>query len=232
MNLDADFFKRRFEYLLDEPQHSYRSIHEKLGWCIDQKLYIDTVLVSSGYLSLAAHLLEGTGIRTAAGISYPLGSLPIELAIHEAQEDILEGAQQVELVLPAGRIRGGEQTTVQSEVQEFCECLGPVTTISLVANLALLDYSEKTWCMLLAARLGVGLRTNTGYESNESIADILLAHQTVQNDLVVTACGGVNTAELAIDLMQAGATRIATFQLPEVITGLEYLIQMRKENHP
>lgn len=229
MNLDPAIFKRRFEYLLEDPQLADFEVEKQLVWCNEHRHFIASVATNHSLLTLAARLLRGSGILPSAGISYPLGGLPLELAIHEAQEAIRLGARQVELVLPAGRMRGGEMDAVQGEIQEFCSQVGHDCAVILVANLALLENEQKAWSARLASRLGVSLRTNTGYDTFDTIEDIRLVCQAGKSKLAITACGGVNTAERAIDLLQAGAAIIATSQLPSVIEGIETLVRYQKK---
>lgn len=220
MKIDPTIFRRRFEYNLSVQPLSDHVLEQHLDWCLERASFLHAVAFNPSQISLGAHRLAGSGILPAAGDNFPLAGLAPVMAQHEAREALRQGARQLDVVLPVGRLRSRELEAVQNETQELAALVQPPARLVLVAALAHLDEPLNRWCARLAASLGAALRTGSGYEPPASPDDVRIILDEAPA-LEVVACSGVSTLAGARGLLQSGVTRIATDDLPALLKGLE-----------
>lgn len=75
------------------------------------------VAINSGPTALCHKLLEGTDIHVGAAISFPLGQTTIEEKVHETQEAIKNGADEIDYVLNVGEVKNGNYNYIRKEME-------------------------------------------------------------------------------------------------------------------
>ncbi|NJM58011.1 MAG: 2-deoxyribose-5-phosphate aldolase, partial [Synechococcales cyanobacterium RU_4_20] len=61
------------------------------------------------------------------------------------------------------------------------------------------------------------LKTNTGWFGGATVADVRYLHEKTKGNIGIKASGGIRTAEQALELIVAGATRLGTSRGPQLI---------------
>lgn len=227
MNLEPALFARRFEVSLAEPQASDNDLIRFLQWCLLNQDFIAAVAVNHTQLDLASTFLRDSSIRLAADIAFPLGGLPVELKIFQAKEATRLGAQQLNIVMPLEYLRANDFENAQDEVRAVVEAArrSGSTCINLIPNIHFLNIEQSQASVQIAHDLSVGLRTNTGYDHAVCSADLEGLRAIGGANLMITACGGVTTAEQAIDLIHAGANFIAVSELLSILADFQALLR-------
>ncbi len=77
------------------------------------------------FVRLAKGLLEGSGIRVAAAAgSFPAGQSPLALRLEEVRYSLIEGADEIDMVISRGRLLEGDENYVFDEIsvtRELCK---------------------------------------------------------------------------------------------------------------
>jgi len=63
------------------------------------------VCVNSTYVSLAKKLLEGTGVKIASVVGFPLGASSTFAKVQETEKAIRDGADEVDMVIKVGYLK-------------------------------------------------------------------------------------------------------------------------------
>jgi deoxyribose-phosphate aldolase len=162
-------------------------------------------------IPLAVPLLISTPVKVDTVIGFPLGATLPQVKAYEAEQTLLAGAQEVDMVLNIGALRDGEDGLVQADIAEVvraCRRRGALSKVIIEA--ALLTEEEKVRACQLAQAAGADfVKTSTGFgPGGATVEDVALMRRTVGPEMGIKAAGGIRGYESALAMIRAGATRI------------------------
>lgn len=170
-----------------------------------------SVCVNPAYVPLAAQLLKDSAVRVCTVIGFPLGMNATAIKAAEARQAVLDGADELDMVIQVGQLKSGNLQYVEDDIRAVVEA-GGGKLIKVIIETALLTDEEKVVACQLAQKAGADyVKTCTGFSGGAAnVHDIALMRQTVGPDMGVKASGGVRDYASAVALIEAGATRIGT----------------------
>jgi len=171
-----------------------------------------TVFVNPGWVTLAAGLLKGTGIRVGSVAGFPLGASATTIKVKEAEQDIEDGAKEVDVVMNIGRFKERDYSFVKAELKELRRvCANPVI-LKVIIETALLTDEEKKQAARMVKDCGADfVKTSTGFgPAGARIEDVILLRKAVGSGFGIKASGGIRDCHSALQLVEAGANRIGT----------------------
>ena len=171
------------------------------------------VCVNPAWAPVAAQRVRGSGVRVATVVGFPFGATSTVAKRAEAEAAILEGAQEVDMVMNVGAMRSGDPERVEYDIRgvvELCHAAG--VTLKVILENAYLTDAEKVAACEIAKRTGADfVKTSTGFGPHGATeADVRLMRQAVGPAMGVKAAGGIRTLSDALRMLQAGATRLGT----------------------
>lgn len=170
-----------------------------------------SVCVNSSWLPLCEELLDGTPVKLCTVIGFPLGATTSVSKGWEAENGIACGADEVDMVLNIGRLKSGDYKYVYDDILGVAHVAHAQTVpVKVIIETALLTEAEKVAACLIAKEAGADfVKTSTGFSGGgATVADVALMREVVGTALGVKASGGVRTAQDALAMVNAGATRI------------------------
>jgi deoxyribose-phosphate aldolase len=170
------------------------------------------VCVNPWWIALAASHLNGTGVRVAATIGFPLGASHSTVKRFEAEEAIRMGANELEMVMNVGALKSGDRQMVQNDISAVVEVAhegGAIVKVILETPLLTLEEKILACQISLSARADF-VKTATGFLGGASADDVTLMCGVVGDRAGVKASGGVRSAFTAQAMIEAGASRIGT----------------------
>jgi len=170
-----------------------------------------SVCINPSYVQTAVSELKDSAVKVCAVIGFPLGATTTATKAFEAAEAIASGAEEVDMVIHIGALKGGEEDYVRGDIAAVVKAANG-KTVKVIIESGLLADNEKVLACRLAKEAGAGfVKTSTGFgPGGATVGDIRLMRETVGPDLGVKASGGVRTLETARLMIEAGATRIGT----------------------
>ncbi|MDD5491518.1 MAG: deoxyribose-phosphate aldolase [bacterium] len=189
--------------------------------CQEAKKYrFAAVCVNPSYVPLAEKLLHGSGVKVSAVIGFPLGASTSTVKSIEARNALLNGADEIDMVLNIGALKSNETDIVNEEIKMVRNVTNG-HVLKVILETCLLSKEEKIKACEIASSQGVNfIKTSTGFSTGgATVDDIRLIRQVVGIEMGVKASGGIDTAEQAYVLMEAGATRIGTSHAVEMVSG-------------
>ncbi len=174
-----------------------------------REYHFASVCINPVYVNQASRLLQGSNVKTCTVIGFPLGAtLP---ACKEAETRIAldNGADEIDMVLQIGLLKSGAFNEVREEISRVKEACGSHILKVIIEN-AYLTQQEKITACILSKLAGVDyVKTSTGFgPTGATESDVQLMRDVVGPHYGVKAAGGIRTAEVALAMVAAGATRI------------------------
>jgi deoxyribose-phosphate aldolase len=151
---------------------------------------------------------------------FPLGSNTTNIKVAETAELIRTGAQEIDMVLNVGEVRGGNYDAVRDEMMAVVEMAHAYRAIvKVILETALLNSDQKVKACLLAKEAGADfVKTSTGFgPGGATVEDVALMRQTVGPGMGVKASGGVRTLEDVKKMVAAGANRVGASASVKII---------------
>ncbi|MBW4450990.1 MAG: deoxyribose-phosphate aldolase [Hassallia sp. WJT32-NPBG1] len=179
-------------------------------WCEEADRFgFAAVCVYPVHVKQAAELLHGKNPKVCTVIGFPSGATTSAVKLFEAQEALENGADELDVVINLGWLKAGKTEEIHREIAEICEAAGQQVKVILETNL--LTDTEKSVAAEIAMDAGAAfLKTCTGWNGGATVADVRLLKEVARERLGIKASGGIRTAEQALDLIVAGATRLGT----------------------
>ena len=170
-----------------------------------------SVCINPCYVSFAQQLLCDCPVNICTVIGFPLGATTTEAKNMETSLAYAEGADEFDMVLNTGALKGGRLDYVLRDIAGVMNA-AKGRTVKLIIETGLLTDDEKVLACQLATKAGVDfVKTCTGMTQGQAtVEDIRLIRANVDEEMEIKASGGIRTYEQAAALIEAGATRIGT----------------------
>ena len=148
-------------------------------------------------------------VRIAAVVGFPLGAMATRAKAYEAKCAVEDGASEIDMVIPIGRLKDKDYDYVLEDIKACKEAIGD-NILKVIIETCLLTDEEKIKACELAEEAGADfVKTSTGFSTGGANAsDVKLMKETVGDRLEVKASGGIHTRQEAMDMIEAGASRI------------------------
>lgn len=171
------------------------------------------VCVNPTHVRLCSKLLKGTDVKVCTVIGFPLGANRTAIKAQEAALAVEDGAEEVDMVINIGAVKDGEYALVQQDIHEVVKAAvlaDKKAIVKVIIETSLLTDEEKRKACELSQLAGAHfVKTSTGFSGGgASVADIALMRKTVGPNMGVKASGGIKNHRQAVELIEAGATRI------------------------
>ncbi len=180
--------------------------------CAEARHYgFASVCVNPYWVRLVAGELAGSPVKVCSVVGFPLGASATEIKVAETAAAIRDGANEIDMVLNIGELRGGNPEAVRADIKAVVEIAhSGGAIVKVILETALLTDEQKVAASLLAKEAGADfVKTSTGFgPGGATAADVALMRRTVGPAMGVKASGGVRTLEDLKAMAAAGANRV------------------------
>lgn len=169
------------------------------------------VCVPPLFVKKAVSLLTGTPVKVATVIGFPFGYSAIEAKVAETILAIIDGADELDLVINISAIKNNDWVFLASELNAILSIVRKrAKIIKIIIETGLLTDEEMIKCCDLYGASGVDfMKTSTGYAATgATVAAVQLLRKHLADQVQIKASGGIKTYDFARQLIEAGATRI------------------------
>ncbi|MDD6258498.1 MAG: deoxyribose-phosphate aldolase [Erysipelotrichaceae bacterium] len=190
------------------------STKEDIQKVVDEakKYNFASVMVNPCWIPFVKPQLEGTDVKAACVIGFPLGANTTKTKVFEVKDAIANGADEVDMVLNIGMLKGGDDAYVTDEIRQLKEVAGDHILKVIIETCLLTDDEKVRACKDAVAAGADFVKTSTGFSTGgATVADVKLMKEAVKgSDVKVKASGGIRTKEDMEAMIAAGAERIGT----------------------
>lgn len=180
-----------------------------------------SVCVNSCYARLAHDCLRGRGVAVCCVVGFPLGAMAPRAMAYEARCAAEDGATEIDMVLPVGALKAGDDETVRETIGAVVEAVTGRAIVKVIIEACLLTDEEKVRACRLAESVGAAfVKTSTGFSSGGATEhDVALMRRSVTSAVQVKAAGGIRDRETALKMIAAGADRIGASAGIQIVNG-------------
>lgn len=183
---------------------------------IEHEFY--SVCVNGCYVADAKHLLQGTDVKVAAVVGFPLGAMTTAAKVFEAREAIENGASEIDMVINVAKLKDGEFDYVENEIRLIKEAIGNNVLKVIIETCYLTDEEKVKACELSLVAKADFVKTSTGFGTGgATYEDVKLMKSVVGDNAKVKASGGVRDKETAQKYVDLGAERLGTSSGIEIV---------------
>jgi deoxyribose-phosphate aldolase len=174
------------------------------------KYHFASVCINPCHVKRVHELLKNSGVKTCTVIGFPLGANTTAVKAFEAAKAVEEGAEEVDMVINVGALKDKNYDLVYSDIKGVVDAAAGKALVKVILETCLLTDEEKVKACELSKNAGANfVKTSTGFNKGGATAhDIELMRKTVGSAMGVKASGGVRTHEDAVNMINAGASRI------------------------
>ncbi len=170
-----------------------------------------SVCINPSYVKKAKEFLKNSDVKVCTVISFPLGASTIKIKIDEATEAIENSADEIDMVMNIGIFKSNKYDYIYEEISSVKKAIGS-KILKVIIETSILNEEEKIKASDIVKQSGADfVKTSTGFsQGGATKEDILLIRKTVGANFGIKASGGIKSYEQAIELINAGATRIGS----------------------
>ena len=204
---------------------AYATKEDIIKLCSEAKEYgFHAVCVNPYRVRLAKKELEGSRVKVASVIGFPLGATPTEVKVFEAEKALEDGADELDMVINIGALKDRDYEYVKRDIEAVVQIAhkrGAIVKV-IIETCYLSDEEKETACRLAMEAGADFVKTSTGFGSGgAAVEDVKLMRRIVGDKLGVKAAGGIKDYETALAMIKAGANRIGASRGVEIVRGVE-----------
>ncbi|MCB2411842.1 deoxyribose-phosphate aldolase [Demequina sp. TTPB684] len=164
---------------------------------------------------------DGLLIATVCG--FPSGKHTSAVKAAEAGESVVLGAHEVDMVIDIGAALAGDFAAVEADIAAVRATTRGAVLKVIIESAALTDDAIVGACNAAVAAGADFVKTSTGFHpaGGASVHAVALMRETVGPDIGVKASGGIRTADAALAMVEAGASRLGLSGTRAVLDGLD-----------
>ena len=207
--------------------------------CAEAKKYgFASVCVNPVWVSLAAAELSGSESAVCTVIGFPLGAETSAGKAFCARQAVLDGADEVDMVINIGAAKEGDFAAVQEDIAAVVQASksaaaekGKKALVKVIVETCYLTGQEIEAACVAAKNAGADfVKTSTGFgtpkdadgkplPNGAQAGHVELMRKTVGPDMGVKASGGIRDAQTARALLEAGANRLGCSAGVAIVEG-------------
>ncbi len=189
-----------------------------------KKYHFFSVIVNPYYVKLAKELVKGTDVKVLSVIGFPFGVTYKEVKALEAEMAIKDGADELDMVMNISAAKSGKWDIVKediSAVNKVVKSHGKL--LKVIIETGYLTDDEKIKACQVSVDAGADfVKTSTGFgKGGATVHDVELMAKAVKGKAKVKAAGGIHSAQDALNMINAGASRIGASHSVEIVEGLK-----------
>ncbi|MGW9413282.1 deoxyribose-phosphate aldolase [Arthrobacter cupressi] len=208
------------DHTLLKPEASEADVRQVCAEAIEYGF--KSVCVNPIWVKTVSKALKGSGVLTCAVVGFPLGATPSDVKAFEARGAVLDGAEEIDMVIDIAAARADDKGTLVDDITAVAEAVHAGEAIlKVIIETALLSDAQKVLACEAAVEAGADfVKTSTGFNGGgATVEDVALMRRTVGPDLGVKASGGVRSLADAQAMIAAGATRIGASSGIAIVKG-------------
>ncbi len=151
----------------------------------------------------------GTDITICTVVGFPLGYCNTESKLAETRQALLDGADEIDMVINITDVKNGDYQKVEDEIVLLKEACGQ-QVLKVIIETCYLTAAEKiAMCKAVTNAKADYIKTSTGFgTAGATMEDVLLMKENIGPDVKIKAAGGIRSKEVMEQFLEAGCDRI------------------------
>lgn len=180
-----------------------------------------SVCIPASYVKRAAEYVEGK-VKICTVIGFPSGYSTEASKCFEAADAVINGADEVDMVINVGWLKDGLYDKVLHEIKSVRAEIDSVKSgiiLKVIIETCLLTDEEKIKMCEIVSESGADfIKTSTGFSrGGATFDDIRLFKAHVAPQLKIKAAGGISSIADAEEFIKLGADRLGTSRIVKIV---------------
>ena len=207
MHMDNATLAKYMDSTLLKPEATPSDVAALVADAVQHDVY--SVCVSPNMLPV--EIPAGSDVKVAVVTGFPSGKHDSRVKALEAQIAVTNGAHEIDMVIDVAAAAEHRFEDVEADVREVRGVAPRPTVLKVILETAALDDEAIVGASKAAARAGADfVKTSTGFHPSggASVHAVRLMSEAVEGKLGVKASGGIRSRAAALEMIEAGATRL------------------------
>ena len=176
----------------------------------------DAAMVAGDWLPLA----HAFGIKVASALDFPVAAMTTAGRVAEARALREAGVSEIDVGCKIGWLRSGRADEFRADLAAVVHAAAPAK-VKVMLELPLLDPYHQEQAVALAVDAGVAYVKNasSGAVGRATPEQIRFLREHVPDSVGVKASGGIDTYEIAVALLDAGADLLGSSSGAAIVSG-------------
>lgn len=169
-----------------------------------------SVCIPPSYIK-AVHETYGDKINICTVVGFPLGYSVTEAKIAEVERALLDGCNEIDMVVNISDVKNGLYAKVEEEIRRLKQACGE-HILKVIVETCYLTEEEKTAMCRAVTNAGADyIKTSTGFGTDGATKeDVELFKKHIGPGVKIKAAGGVSTLEDLEMFLELGCDRVGT----------------------
>ncbi len=178
------------------------------------------VCVNPAFVRQVSRALLGTSTLAVTVVGFPLGATDSRVKARETEIALIDGAQEIDMVLRLGALKEGDYSLAETDISEVVSAASGAP-VKVIIETGLLSADEITTACKICETAGASfVKTATGFLGRgAAVEDIVLMRKTLSAHMKIKASGGIKSFTQAKLLIEAGADRIGASSSVALVQG-------------
>lgn len=209
------------EHTFLKPDATIYDVEKLINEAIEYKFF--GICINPSYIKFAKENLKNTDTKIVTVVNFPLASNTIDTTLFQVENVLNLGVDEIDTVINISELKNKNYKKVISDIKKTKDvCLKH--NLKVILETDLLSKEEIIIASKCAVEAGANfVKTSTGFVKNgigAKVEDVKLMYKTVSCEgLGVKASGGIKNYKQAMDLINAGASRLGTSSGVDIILG-------------
>lgn len=185
----------------------------------DDAIYYETasVCIPPSYVKRVKEY-AGDQIKICTVIGFPNGYHTTAVKEYETKDAILNGADEIDMVINLGDVKDGNYQLVLEEIKTLKKACGDKVLKVIIETCLLTNDEKRKLCQIVTEAGADYIKTSTGFSTDgATLEDIRLFAENVGEQVKIKAAGGISSFEDAQKFVEAGADRLGTSRLIKIV---------------
>lgn len=161
----------------------------------------------------------GDKLSICTVIGFPNGYNTTKVKVYETEQAILDGADEIDMVINIGQLKAHNYDYVFNEIVEInkvCKKYGKLLKV-IIETCLLTDDEKIKMCNLVTEAKADYIKTSTGFSTaGATKEDVTLFAQHIDKDVKIKAAGGISNLADAEEFIKLGASRLGTSRIVKI----------------
>lgn len=166
------------------------------------------------------HDAYGEKINICTVVGFPLGYSVTEAKVAEVKQALLDGANEIDMVINISDVKNGNYKAVEDEIRTLKQACQDKILKVIIETCYLTEEEKIEMCKAVTNAGADYIKTSTGFGTDgATIADIKLFKANIGEGVKMKAAGGVKSVSDLEAFINEGCSRIGTSSAIKIING-------------
>lgn len=157
-------------------------------------------------------------INICTVVGFPLGYTNTEGKIAETKQALLDGAEEIDMVINLADVKNGDYDKVEEEIALLKEAVGDKVLKVIIETCYLTQEEKIAMCKAVTNAGADYIKTSTGFGTGgATLEDVILMREHIGPDVKIKAAGGIRSKEDMEAYIEAGCSRLGTSSAVDIL---------------